>query len=227
MFHSQIQTNTHLLITKYDSNLQMMLTSDGINLVFMQGWRFVLGVPGCVMQNCSAWEAAVTLLGLFAPASTLCILAELVGSESLADGVLTFQGWIFLDSTAGCSIYVISIFIMFCHGKQNKPNLELYNNTCAKSFALPGVPWLKIPNLKYCRRIFFLLICMWSRRCGANLSLWNFIHLSELHIISRDYLNCILPGWIAEIIFLTWMSVGFLLYFNFSHLSECLSNCLN
>lgn len=205
----------------------MMLTSDGISLGFIQGWRFILGVPGCVMQNCSAWEAAVTLLGLFAPADTSCILAELVGWESLADGVLTFQGWIFLDGTVGCPINVVSIFIMFCHGKQNK-KLELYDNTCVKSFALPGMPWLKIPNLRYDRRIFFLLICMWSRRCGADLSLWNFIHLSELHIISRDYLNCILPGCIAEMIFLIWMSVGFLLYFSFSsHLSECLSNCLN
>lgn len=35
MFHSQIQSNMHLLITKYDSNLQMMLT--GISLAFMQG----------------------------------------------------------------------------------------------------------------------------------------------------------------------------------------------
>lgn len=44
-------------------------------------WRCVYIVPGCVMQNCSTWEAAVTLLGLFAPANTPCNLAELVGSE--------------------------------------------------------------------------------------------------------------------------------------------------
>lgn len=130
IFHSQIQTNVHLLITKYDSNLHMMLTSNEVILAFIQGWRFILGVPGCVMQNCSAWEAAVTLLGLFAPANTPCNLAELVGSERLADGVLTFQGWIFLDGTAGCSVNEISIFVMFCHGKQKV--LELCNNTCAK-----------------------------------------------------------------------------------------------